>query len=99
MIAINWTPKAKSDFNKILEYLHKNWGSKEIESFIDQTDAVIENIAKHPQMFIESTEKRYVFKGFVTKHNSLFYKVKPRKKEIIILTFWDNRKHPMKKHY
>jgi plasmid stabilization system protein ParE len=96
---INWTPRAKTDFNKVLEYLHENWGIKEIENFINQTDDVLEGIANNPQMFIESPKKKNVHKGFVTKHNSLFYKVKPRKKEILLLTFWDNRKDPNKNNY
>jgi hypothetical protein len=50
-------------------------------------------------MFFESSKKKYVYKGFVTKHNSLFYKVNPRKKEIILLSFWDNRKDPQKRPY
>jgi plasmid stabilization system protein ParE len=96
---ITWTSRAKSDFNKILEYLYNNWGAKEVNEFIDLTDSILENIAENPQMFIESTKKRNVHKGFITKQNSMFYKFKPRKKEIILLTFWDNRKDPKKRPY
>jgi len=31
-------------------------------------------------------------KAFVTKYSSLYYRVKPRKKEIELIVFWDNRK-------
>ena len=96
---INWTPRAKADFNKILEYIYKGWGAKEVNNFIDKTDSVLESIAENPQMFVESTRKKNVRKGFVTKHNSLFYKIRPRKEEIILLTFWDNRKDPKKRPY
>ncbi len=77
MIKIIWTPKAKSDFNNILEYLHQNWGIHEVENFIHQTDSMLAEIANHPQMFIESTKKKGVFRGLVTRHNSLFYKLNP----------------------
>jgi plasmid stabilization system protein ParE len=45
---INWTPKAKTDFNKILEYLHENWGIKEVRNFIKQTESVLKDITSHP---------------------------------------------------
>lgn len=96
---IRWTSKAKSDFNKVLEYLSDNWGIREIENFINQTDSVLQGIAKNPQMFIESTKKRDVRKGLITKHNSLFYKINTQKKEIILLAFWDNRRDPKRVSY
>lgn len=96
---INWTPRAKSEFNKVLEYLLENWGIKEVENFINQTDDVLERVANNPKMFIESSKKKNVHKGFVTKQNSLFYKVNLRKQEIILLAFWDNRKDPNKQNY
>jgi plasmid stabilization system protein ParE len=96
---IKWTPRAKSDFNKVLKYLHENWSVKEVDYFINQTDDVLEGIVNNPQMFIESIKQKSVYKAFVTKHNSLFYKVKPRKKEIVLLVFWDNRQDPNKNIY
>jgi plasmid stabilization system protein ParE len=96
---IIWTPRAITDFNKVLEYLYVSWGLKEVENFIDKTDDVLEGIAANPQIFIESLKKKNVHKGFITKHNSLFYKFKPNKKEILLLTFWDNRKDPNKLQY
>ncbi|NOR74901.1 MAG: hypothetical protein GQ525_07060 [Draconibacterium sp.] len=90
---ISWTPKAKNDYTLILNYLLSNWGSKEVNKFITQTNKVLKLIELNPQMFIESSKKRNVRKGFVTKHNSIFYQIKPRKKKIILLTFWDNRQN------
>ena len=48
---------------------------------------------------IDLQTKKHFRKGPVTKHNSLSYKVKPNKKEIILLTFWDNRQDPKKLNY
>ena len=45
-------------------------------------------------MFEESRKKKNVRKGFVTKHNTLYYRVRPRKKELQLLLFWDNRQDP-----
>jgi hypothetical protein len=47
-------------------------------------------------MFKASKKKKSVRKGFITEHNSLYYQVKPRKREIELITFWDNRQNPLK---
>ena len=51
---IKWTPKAKNDYSLILDYLFQNWGLKEVEKFIAQTNRVINTIAGNPQIFVES---------------------------------------------
>ena|SRR5690554_481115 len=96
---IAWSNQARKDYYKVLDYLHENWGLNEVKNFVDKTEEVLGVIKKHPKTFVESPRKRNVRKGFVTKHNSLFYKVKPYKKEIILLTFWDNRQNPKKLKY
>ena len=96
---ITWSAQAKRDYYKILEYLHENWGINEVKSYIDKTEEVLKVIREQPQAFIESTKRKNVRKGFVTRHNSLFYKVKTQKKEIVLLTFWDNRQNPAKLKY
>jgi len=50
-------------------------------------------------MFKTSEKKKNIRKGFVTKHTSLYYRVKPRKKSIELLAFWDNRQNPKKFKY
>lgn len=50
-------------------------------------------------MFEASRMKKNVRKGFITKHNTLYYRIKPRKKEIELLVFWDNRKDTKKLTY
>jgi len=50
-------------------------------------------------MFEESRKKKYVRKGFVTKHTTLFYRIRPRKKELQLLLFWPNRDDPGKLPY
>ena len=57
---IKWTPKAKNDYSLILDYLFQNWGLKEVEKFIAQTNRVINTIAGNPQIFVESS-KKYIY--------------------------------------
>lgn len=94
-----WSNQAQKDYYKVLTYLYENWGLNEVRSFVNKTEEVLGVIRKQPKTFIESRSKRNIRKGLVTKHNSLFYKVKPYKREIILLAFWDNRQSPKKFKY
>ncbi len=93
-MTIRWSQRANMDFNKILEFLFKNWGIKEVENFIDKTDEIILKIRQNPELFIRSGKRPNVHKGFVTKQTSLFYKVDSKKRNITLLAFWDNRQNP-----
>lgn len=93
---ISWTPTAHLTYFKVLEDLSKVWTIKEVESFIYKTEHTIAQIAETTYMFKASKKKRNVRKGFITEYNSLYYRVKPIKKEIELLTFWDNRQNPLK---
>lgn len=91
---ITWSPKAVEDFDKILAYIKQKWGRNETEAFLNKTIRVLNIIEQHPRIFIESSKKKNVRKAIISKQISLFYLVKARKREIILLTFWDNRQNP-----
>lgn len=96
---ISWTPTARQTYFKVLDYLSEAWTRREVENFIYETEHTIAQITKNPQMFKASKKKKNVRKGFTTKYNSLYYRIKPRKKEIALITFWDNRQDPLKIKY
>ena len=50
-------------------------------------------------MFKASSKNKIIRKGFVNNLVSLFYRVKPQKKEIELLLFWNNRQNPKKLKY
>lgn len=54
-MTVIWTKRAKQDYLKVLEYLHENWGLKEVADFVDKTNDAIKTIATNPKAFIEST--------------------------------------------
>jgi plasmid stabilization system protein ParE len=96
---VSWTPTARKTYFKILDYLEISWTEKELQNFIDEVDQVIKHIAKDPHMYEASRKKKNVRKGFITKHNTLYYRIKPRKKELELITFWDNRQDPKRLAY
>jgi len=56
-------------------------------------------IKEAPYIFEASKKYKDVRKGFVTEHNTLYYRMRPGKKEIELLIFWDNRQDDKKRPY
>lgn len=93
---ICWTPTARITYFEILDYLAEKWTILEIKNFADEVEKILSQIAENPYMFEATGKGKNIRKGFVTKHNTLYYRVKPRKKEIELITFWLNTKAPYK---
>ena len=91
-----WSPQAIQTFSEIIDYLHKNWTEKEIRNFVQQSNKIIEHICLNPEMYQESQKKKHQYRAFIFKPVSLVYRYKPQKKEIELITFWNNRRDPPK---
>jgi plasmid stabilization system protein ParE len=96
---ISWTPTARITYFKVLDHLAENWTIREIKNFADEVEAVLSQIVVNPYIFEASRKSKNVRKGFITKHNALYYRVRPRKKEIELITFWFNAQSPAKLFY
>ncbi|WP_339608475.1 type II toxin-antitoxin system RelE/ParE family toxin [uncultured Roseivirga sp.] len=90
-----WTKRAIHKFNKIVDYLERDWGDNVTRNFVIKTYDIIELISDQSELgTLENQEKQ--IRGFVlTKHNRLFYRV--TKEDIIILNFFDTRSDPKRK--
>jgi len=93
---ISWTPKARQTYFEIIDHLEKVSTAKEILNFINEVDHLLEQIKQNPEMFENFGNKKNVRKGFVSKHITLYYRLRPRKKELQLIVFWDNRQNPGK---
>jgi len=90
---IIWSPEAEITYLTILEYLEENWTIKEMESFINRSDQVIEHISQYPNHYPYSKESDS-YKCVFISQVSLFYRLKEQQIELLI--FWDNRQDPAK---
>ena len=90
---ISWSPEAEATFSAILNYLEEEWSEKEIRNFVAKTNKVINRISRDPKLFIAFGEEE-VRKAVITKQSSLFYSIDNQNEQIILLSFWDNRKNP-----
>ncbi len=98
-MTVKWSERALKTYFKVADYLHEEWGEAVLDNFIIKVDSLIELIQEMPAMFELSRKYKNVRKGFVTEHNTLYYRVKPRKKEIELLIFWDPRQDSKKRPY
>jgi plasmid stabilization system protein ParE len=89
-ITISWTKRALGNFNKILNYLQRDFGEKTTKTFVIKVHNFIENLMDFPELgAIQNQEKE--IRGFViSKQISIFYRI--QKDQIIILNIFDNRK-------
>jgi hypothetical protein len=93
---IEWTPESIDTFNRVIDYLQKDWTEKEVSNFVRSADKIIGFIAGNPRLF-RKTGKRNIHEVLVTPHNLLIYKIYPAR--IVLLTFWDTRKNPRRKKH
>ena len=96
---IFWTDSAKKSFNKIIEYLGANWTEREVRNFFNETLYLLSNIKSQPEMCRPSLKRKNVRIGIINKHTQLVYHYQPRKKEIVILLFWNFKQNPAKFKY
>ena len=73
--------------------MKEKWSQKEINSFIDRTEKVLNLLQNNPFLYSYSKEND-CFKSVLTTQVSLFYRVKGEKVELLI--FWDTRQDPSK---
>lgn len=92
---ITWSPRARISYLNILEYLSNEWTSKEVETFFERTESVLNSIRQHPALF-EYSPKSNTHRCVLTEQITLFYRVKSPEQTIELLVFWDTRQDPDK---
>lgn len=89
---IRWSSYAENDFAHLLEYLNSKWNKIICNNFIEIVDINILLIQKKPKLFPYLNKELNIRKCVLTKHNSLFYREKEDKIEILRL--YDTRQNP-----
>lgn len=84
---IIWSPLAKIDYWKNIEYLENEWSPKEVISFIKEVEYNIDLLQKNNIFFVKTGYKN-VYKLIIVKQVSLFYRIDDNRIEL--LRFWNN---------
>jgi len=92
-----WTNKALDTFARNIAYLQEKWTEKEVNAFSNKVNDILSAIREQPLMYRKSEKLSNVHISLIVKQVSLVYRVKPRKKEIELIAFLDNRQDPKKR--
>lgn len=87
MTTIHWSEPAKIDYWNNIEYLEKEWTLKEVDSFMEKVDELIDLLTKNNVTF-QPTLYKNTFQVPVLKQITLYYSIENNKIEL--LRFWNN---------
>lgn len=94
-----WTNRAIKTADDVVKYLREEWTEKEVEDFLDKVDNIISMIEINPKLFRASTKRSHVHLAIIKRRTLLVYQVRPLKKQVILLLFWNPKKNPKKLKY
>ena len=90
-----WTLKALESYISNMKYLEKAWTEKEVNRFAALVEKKIKLLSVQPGIGTSRNKKQLHTRHTVLhKRISLIYRVKPQKKEIELLLFWNTYQHP-----
>ena len=78
-----------SQLEEILEYINSVWGNKSAANFANEFINCINKIEQAPQAFPVIIKNKNVHRCVITRHNSMFYRIKENEIEVVFL--FDNR--------
>ncbi len=55
---IIWTPGAERTYGKVVDYLEGEWNIKEVITFLEKVNSIIEHISRHPLAISFSRKRR-----------------------------------------
>jgi plasmid stabilization system protein ParE len=92
---VRWTSFALGELSETINYLEENWTPRELQNFSSRLDHTLELISKNPLLFQESDEFIGTRRAVITKHNTLYYRIKSE--SIEVLSCFSNQKNPSKR--
>lgn len=94
-IEILWTKRAEKGLSNTIDYLEKEWTKKEILRLEQNIISFIDNIKLQPNLYSATQKYKNLHKGMVDENNYIVYKIRPRKRQIIIINFRDAKQKPI----
>lgn len=88
---ISWTSNATAELEDTISYLEKNFPGSIIRRLVQKLERILTIIADNPELYPSSQELPHIRKAVILKFNTMNYTIK--NDEIIILSFFSNRKY------
>ena len=98
-VEITWAPEAEETFDKNFNYLLNEWGDKQAEKFVQQTDQVIMRLQLFPESYPPGSQSKKYRKARLNKYVVLFYAYYKTKKKTTLVSFWNVKQDPHKLKY
>lgn len=90
---INWSAKSQNDYFKIIDYILENWGTNSARKFIEIVNHNLKIISIMPKLYPKSQIRNSVRRCLMNKKVSMYYMINESRKEVKIITFYDNRRN------
>lgn len=82
---VYFSDKAVENLHTIVTYLKSEWPPQVLKVFFDQLDKVKSILSKYPESFECSKIKKGIYRCVMSKHNTMFYRIKKNEVEIIVI--------------
>jgi len=92
---IIWSPKAIETYIAIIEYLNAAWSKSEVEKFQIRVIEKLAILETHPRIGRPIMKGRRVYRTVLHKRITLVYHYYPAKRQIELITFWNNYQNPV----
>ena len=91
---IIWSALSLKTYISNIEYLEKEWTSKEVKNFISTVQRKIAILSLQPKSGRLTSQRMNVRQVVIHKRIILIYRFKPQKKELELVRFFNTRQHP-----
>lgn len=91
---IKWSNHALNELQGTFAYIQTHWTEKEVKNLAEQVERTILIISHNPKLF-QLTELDGIRRAVVMRKNSIFFRVRNKSKEVVILSFFNNYRNPI----
>ena len=95
-VEINWSTEAAESFSHNFNYLQQEWGDKEAEKFLHETNRILSRLHLFPESYPPGNKSKKYRRARLNKYIVLFYSYYKTKKTITLITFWNVKQNPEK---
>jgi len=96
---IEWSIQAENSFENIITYLEKEFTQREVVNFANRVYEKLALLSVFPKLGTPNATKKNTYRTLIHKKITLVYHYKPIKKEIVLITFWNNLQNPKRIQY
>jgi plasmid stabilization system protein ParE len=87
MLNIIWSDDAVDDVLENIDYLEKHWTKKEVDTYSEEIDAVLEKLSVGNITF-KPSEYRNTYEVPIVPQITLYYQVQDN--DVLLVRFWNN---------